>query len=65
MIDHSPYISYWTITQADYLSQYRELTIMREIWVDYFKYENQYNSSDEDINKYSMYLTIAFKNISG
>lgn len=33
-------------------SQYRELTRMREIWVDYFKYENQYNSTDEDINKY-------------
>ncbi len=46
-------------------SQYRELTRMREIWVDYFKYENQYNSTDEDINKYFMYLTIAFKNISG
>ncbi len=46
-------------------SQYRELTRMREIWVDYFKYENQYNSTDEDIYKYFMYLTIAFKNISG
>ena len=46
-------------------SQYRELTRMREIWVDYFKYDNEYNSTDEDINKYFMYLTIAFKNISG
>jgi hypothetical protein len=46
-------------------SQYRELTRMREVWVDYFKYENQYNSTDEEINKYFMYLTIAFKNISG
>ena len=45
-------------------SQYRELTRMREIWVDYFKYENQYNSTDEDINKYFTYLTVAFKNIS-
>lgn len=43
---------------------YRELTRMRWIWVDYFKYENQYNSTDEDINKYFMYLTIALKNIS-
>ncbi len=46
-------------------SQYRELTRMREIWVDYFKYKNQYNSTDESINKYFMYLTIAFKNTSG
>ncbi len=46
------------------LPQYRELTRMREIWVDYFKYENKYNSTDEDINKYFMYLTIAHKNIA-
>lgn len=46
-------------------SQYRELTRMREIWVDYFKYENQYNSTDKDINKYFTYLTIAFKTIAG
>lgn len=44
-------------------SQYRELTRTREIWVDYFKYDNQYNSTGEDINKYFMYLTIAFKNL--
>ncbi|MDD3475151.1 MAG: hypothetical protein PHP08_04650 [Candidatus Dojkabacteria bacterium] len=42
-------------------SQYRELTRMREIWVDYFKYDNKYNSTDEDINKYFMYITIASK----
>jgi len=44
-------------------SQYRELTRMREIWIDYFKYENEYNSTQENINKYFMYLTIAFKNV--
>ena len=42
--------------------QYKELTRMREIWVDYFRYENQYNSTEEEINKYFRYLTIAFKN---
>ncbi len=45
-------------------SQYRELTRTREIWVDYFKYDNQYNSTGEDINKYFTYLTVAFKNIT-
>jgi hypothetical protein len=44
------------------LSQYRELTRMREVWVDYFKYDNQYNSTGEGINRYFTYLTIAFKN---
>lgn len=44
-------------------SQYKELTRMREIWVDYFKYDNKYNSTEESINKYFTYLTIAFKNI--
>jgi len=44
--------------------QYKELLRMREIWVDYFKYDNQYNSTAESINKYFMYLTIGFKNIN-
>ncbi len=39
--------------------QYKELLRMREIWVDYFKYDNKYNSTGEDINKYFMYITIA------
>lgn len=43
-------------------SQYRELTRMREMWVDYFKYDNEYNSTGESICKYFTYLTIAFKN---
>ncbi len=43
-------------------SQYKELTRMREIWVDYFKYDNEYNSTQESINKYFMYLTVAYKN---
>ena len=43
-------------------SQSREITSMREIWVDYFKYDKRYNSTEEKINKYFMYLTIAFKN---
>ena len=41
--------------------QYKELLRMREIWVDYFKYDNDYNSTEEDINKYFMYITIASK----
>jgi len=43
--------------------QYKELLRMREIWVDFFKYDNQYKSTEESINKYFMYLTIAFKNL--
>ena len=43
--------------------QYKELLRMREIWVDYFKYDNKYNSTEESINKYFTYLTIAFKNL--
>lgn len=46
------------------LPQFKELLRMREIWVDFFKYENQYNSTAEDINKYFMYLTIGFKNMA-
>ena len=42
-------------------SQYKELLRMREIWVDYFKYDNEYNSTEEGINKYFMYITIASK----
>jgi hypothetical protein len=41
--------------------QYKELLRMREIWVDYFKYDNQYNSTQEGINRYFMYTTIASK----
>ena len=44
-------------------SEYKELLRMREIWVDYFKYDNVYNSTEEDINKYFMYSTIASKSI--
>ena len=43
--------------------QYKELCRMREIWVDYFKYDNQYKSDSESLNKYFMYLTIAYKNL--
>ena len=42
--------------------QYKELLRMREIWVDFFKYDNQYKSTEESINKYFMYLTVGFKN---
>ena len=41
--------------------QYKELCRMREIWVDYFKYDNKYNSDKLSINKYFEYLTIAYK----
>ncbi|MHC1716370.1 MAG: hypothetical protein AB9915_00535 [Candidatus Dojkabacteria bacterium] len=44
-------------------SQYRELTRMREIWVDYFEYDNDYNSTEDSINNYFTSLTIAFKNL--
>jgi len=43
--------------------QYKELLRMREIWVDYFKYDNEYNSTEEDINKYFMYMAIGCKNL--
>ena len=43
--------------------QYKELLRMREMWVDYFKYSNEFNSTEDGINKYFTYLTIAFKNI--
>jgi len=42
--------------------QYKELLRMREMWVDYFKYDNEYNSTEEWINKYFVYTTIASKN---
>jgi len=42
--------------------QYKELTRMREIWVDFYSYDNVYNSTEDSINKYFAYLTIAFKN---
>jgi hypothetical protein len=42
--------------------QLKELLRMRELWVDYFKYDNQYNSTAEFINNYFTYLTIAYKN---
>ena len=41
--------------------QYKELLRMREIWVDFFKYDNRYNSTEESINKYFMYITIGYK----
>ena len=34
--------------------QDRELTRMREMWVDYFMYDNQYNSTKEFFNNYFM-----------
>ena len=40
-------------------SQLKELLRMREMWVDYFKYDNEYNSTGECINKYFKYLAIA------
>ncbi len=43
--------------------KFKELLRMRELWVDYFKYDNEYNSTQEGINKYFMYTTIAVKNL--
>jgi len=42
--------------------QYKELLRVREIWVDFFKYENEYSSTGESMNTYFTNLTIAFKN---
>lgn len=42
--------------------QSKELCRLREIWVDYFMYDNVYNSDDEFFNRYFMNLTIAYKN---
>lgn len=39
--------------------EYKELLRMREVWVDYFQYNNEYNSTEKDINKYFKYTTIA------
>jgi hypothetical protein len=41
--------------------QYRELLRMREMWVDYFMYDNEYNSTEELINSYFTSTTIASK----
>ena len=42
--------------------QFKELLRMREIWVDYYKYDNVYKSTEEFFINYFMYITIAFKN---
>ena len=42
--------------------QGKELCRMREMWVDYFMYDNVYNSDDEFFNRYFTELTIAYKN---
>lgn len=41
--------------------QYKELTRLREMWVDYFKYDNVYHSDDKFFNDYFMYITLASK----
>lgn len=43
--------------------QYKELLRTREMWVDFFSYDNAYNSTGESINKYFTELTVAFKNL--
>ena len=43
-------------------TQLREALRMREVWVDYFAYNNQFNSNKEGINNYFKYLTIASRN---
>lgn len=45
-------------------SQFKELCRMREIWVDYFKYDNKYKTTKEFLNNYFMYLTVCYKNKS-
>lgn len=46
-------------------AQYKELTRMREIWVDYYEYGNSYHSTEESINAYFRYLTIAYQRSHG
>ncbi len=43
-------------------SQFKELLRAREIWVDFFKYGNTFNSTGGGINDYFKYLTIASRN---
>lgn len=43
-------------------SQLKELLRMRELWIDYFVYENEYNSTKDFFNSYFKYLTIASRN---
>jgi hypothetical protein len=43
-------------------TQLKELLRAREIWVDFFKYENIFNSTGEGINNYFKYLTISSRN---
>jgi len=45
------------------LPQYKELLRTRELWVDFFFYDNVYHSTAEAFDKYFMELTIAFKNL--
>lgn len=43
-------------------SQFRELTRMRELWVDYFQEKNEYNSTSEWINGYFTQMAVAVRN---
>jgi hypothetical protein len=43
--------------------QLKELCRMRELWVDFFAYNNEYNSTEEFINNYFVYLTVAFRKL--
>lgn len=40
--------------------QFKELCRAREIWVDYFAFDNDYKSTAESINKYFFELTVAY-----
>lgn len=46
-------------------AQYKELSRMREIWVDFYYYDNEYNSTEDWINRYFEQLTIAYGNQRG
>lgn len=43
------------------LAQRKELARVREMWVDFFGFDNQYNSTKELWRKYFLQLLIAYK----
>lgn len=41
--------------------QLKELCRLRELWVDFFKYDNEYKSDSKFFNDYFMWLTVYWK----
>lgn len=51
-----------TLSSPISFSQRKEICRVREVWTDFFAYNNQYKSTKENWRKYFMYLLFAFKN---